>query len=272
MSKPIGVLLVDNHPLVRVGIRALLTTKRDVALLGEAAGVPEALYLCRELQPDVLLLACGLVQPSPVEVLVELREHCPALKVVLLSDNCEDLPIPELIAAGVSGCVLKDESVSAFVLAIRSTAIGGAWFSWPVAQKLAHVKVDELVEDGKVRLTPREFELLSLLGKGLSNREIAHLLATYVKAQTKVTGPSGTWWGPTAQDTNDGLGCNDDTNWHDTSQSTIAEGSTLIAHNDHKGKVSGTWYEWMGLEEVNVYPYPPQINRQRPPNLKIVLG
>lgn len=76
--------------------------------------------------------------------------------------------------------------------------------------------------------------------------------ATYVQSKTKITGPSGTAWGHTVQNTNGWPGCNDDTNWHDTVKVLIAEGSTLIAHNDHKGKVSGTWYPWLGLEDAQV--------------------
>ncbi|HEY1408006.1 MAG TPA: hypothetical protein VF434_03645 [Promineifilum sp.] len=76
--------------------------------------------------------------------------------------------------------------------------------------------------------------------------------ATYIQSKTKITGPSGTNWGYTVQHTNGWPGCNVDTGWHDTGMVLIAEGSTLKAHNDHKAQVSGSWYQWLGLEDASV--------------------
>ena len=115
MNQKIKVLLADDHPLVRKGIRATLTDERDFLVVGEAADGKTVQKLCRELQPDVLLLDLSMPESSPIEILTYLRTHCPEIKVLVLTAYDDDAYIYGLPAAGVAGYMLKDEAILRFV-------------------------------------------------------------------------------------------------------------------------------------------------------------
>jgi DNA-binding NarL/FixJ family response regulator len=172
MMEPIRVLLADDHPLVRAGIRTTLAGEEDVALVGEATDGHEAQRLCQKLQPDVLLLDLNMPGPSPFETVACLRECCPETRVLILTAYDDDAYIHGLTAAGVAGYVLKDEAAEAVVCAIRTAAEGGTWLSRPVVEKLAR----PATEDDQVKaadLTDREREVVRLMAEGWDNVRIA---------------------------------------------------------------------------------------------------
>ena len=109
MSRPIRVVLADDHPVVRAGLRLTLTAEPDIVLAGEATSGDEARRLARELEPDVLLLDLSMPGPPAAETVAYLRERWPALRVLVLTAYDDDTYVRGLVAAGVAGYVLKDE-------------------------------------------------------------------------------------------------------------------------------------------------------------------
>jgi DNA-binding NarL/FixJ family response regulator len=173
MVEPIRVLLADDHPLVRAGIRTTLAGEEDVALVGEATDGHEAQRLCQTLRPDVLLLDLNMPGPSPFETVACLRGCCPETRVLILTAYDDDAYIHGLTAAGVAGYVLKDEAAEAVVCAIRATAEGGTWLSRPVVEKLARSATGEDDQARAADLTDREREIVRLMAQGWDNVRIA---------------------------------------------------------------------------------------------------
>jgi len=171
MSEVIRVLLADNHPLRQVGMRTILAAQKDLKLVGEARDGNEVKRRVRELQPNVLLLDQDISSPPLVETLTYLRQHASEMKVLLLvaNENCT----PNLILAGLAGCLLRDEAVEAVIRAIRIVAQGDLWFSRAIGDKLVQWRADTLAHSGEPSLTNRERQILSLMGRGWDNAQIA---------------------------------------------------------------------------------------------------
>lgn len=167
MTNKIRVLLADDHPLVRTGLRTTLSSEIDIDLVAEATDGNETQSLCRKLQPDVLLLDLNMPGSSPYETIVYLREHCPTTKVLILTAYDDDAYVRGLAAAGVMGYVLKDEAPETIIQAIRAVMQDRMWFSQPIVEKLAHQEMED------TPLTEREQQILCLIAQGLDNVQIA---------------------------------------------------------------------------------------------------
>ena len=176
MGETIRVLVADDHPLMRTGICATLTAEPDMMLVGEAADGDEAQRLCQECNPDVLLLDLNMPGPSAFETVAFLREHCPQVKVVMLTAYDDDVYVRGLVAAGVAGYVLKDEIEEAVVRAIRTVMQGDTWFSRSVVEKLAQQANGEAPPSAKPTLTERESRVLQLLVAGKTDQQIGQEL------------------------------------------------------------------------------------------------
>jgi DNA-binding NarL/FixJ family response regulator len=174
MDPPIRVLLADDHPLVRAGLRATVAGAADIALVGEATTGEEVRRLCEELAPDVVLLDLQMPGPPPTATVAYLHEHCPGTRVLVLTAHDGDAYVLGLLAAGVAGYVLKDEVPEALLHAIHAVAGGGAWFSQGVMAALARSVASR--EAGGPHLTPRERALLAALERGWDNARIAATL------------------------------------------------------------------------------------------------
>jgi DNA-binding NarL/FixJ family response regulator len=185
MTRQIRVLLADDHPLIRAGIRTILTTEPDVRLVGEAIDGTDAQHLCRTLQPDVLLLDLNMPGPSPAETVAVLRTECPAVHVLVLTAHDDDAYVRALVAAGVDGYVLKDDATEAVVRAIHAVMQGDTWFSRPVMDKLARPETRGNLPSAKPALTAREMEVLRLVVAARTNQEIARALGISVKTVEK---------------------------------------------------------------------------------------
>jgi DNA-binding NarL/FixJ family response regulator len=169
---PITVLLVDDHPIVRAGLRALFDNHPDVQVVGEAASGEEAVALAGHLNPDVVLcdlrLGDGL---GGVETTAALRALSPAPAVIILTTFDRDAEILAAIEAGAAGYLLKDVSPGTILQSLRQAAAGQMVLAPELAQRVLHG-----MRQPKVRLTERELDVLRLLDAGASNREIARTL------------------------------------------------------------------------------------------------
>ena len=174
-SYPIRIALVDDHSLVRDGIRALLGVRPSFNVVGEAENGAQALDLCGRVSPDILLVDIGLKDMNGLELTRLLRIQYPDIKILILSmyDNHEY--IATSIRAGASGYVLKNAPSKEIIAAIEAIATGGTFYSAEVALKLATRKPDE------TELTPRESQVLIGLAQGLNNKTIARELAISVR-------------------------------------------------------------------------------------------
>ncbi len=174
MIAPIRVLLADDHPTLRAGVRAALEAAGDLLVVGEVDHgdlvVPRGL----ETQTDVLLLDIEMPGPGPLPIVAALHTHCPALKVVVLSAHDEEVYVRSLLAAGAAGYVRKDEPAEAIVDAVRTAARGGTWLSRSIAEALG--QPTEGPPPPAPALTEREQAVLRLLVEGRSNREISQAL------------------------------------------------------------------------------------------------
>jgi len=167
----IRILLADDHPLVRSGIRATLEGEKGVKLVGEATDGHEAQALCAELAPDLLLLDLSMPGPSPLETIRFVRERCPNTRVLILTAYDDDTYVRGLMGNGVDGYLLKDEATEALIQAILAVVQGGTWFSRGVVQKF--FEAPEARDRSALAFTRREQEMLSGIARGWDNRRIA---------------------------------------------------------------------------------------------------
>ena len=180
MSHPIRILIVDDHTLFRSGIKALLQRQEDFEVVGEAGDGLEGLKRAKSLQPDVVLLDLHMPGIGGREAVKLLSEEVPACNVLLLtvSEDAEDLI--ETIRAGARGYLLKNIETDFLLNAIRSAARGESVVSPQMTGKLmmgVRMGKDAVPgEDDKEKLSPREKEIIALLAKGVSNKEMAHTL------------------------------------------------------------------------------------------------
>ncbi|SFA69882.1 response regulator [Azotobacter beijerinckii] len=174
-APPIRIVLVDDHALVRDGIRALLAVMPQIEVVGEAESGAEALELLARVQPDLLLLDIGLKDTNGLELTSTLCRQYPDIKVLILSmyDNGEY--VRSSIRAGARGYVLKDASSREIVAAIEAIAAGGSFYSSEIARKLA----DRSAEPHN--LTPRECQILRMLAQGLDSKAMARELEISVR-------------------------------------------------------------------------------------------
>ncbi len=171
MTEVIRVLLADDHPALRVGLRVLLEHAHGVAVVGEAGDGAEALASIEALCPDVAVLDCHLPELAGAEVAAEVRRRRLATRVLALSAYRDERYVRAMLEAGAVGYLLKDEAPGAIVAAVRAAARGEGWFSPAIAaQVAAWVRGAQTSPGG---LTGREWEVLRLVAQGKGNKEIA---------------------------------------------------------------------------------------------------
>lgn len=177
MDRTVRVLLADDHPLVRAGIRTTLVAEGDFALVGEAASGDEARHICSELKPDVLLLDVHMPGPPAVETVRFVREQYPETKILILTAYDSDAYVRSLISAGAVGYLLKEEATQVVVRAIRTVLQGDTWFSRAIVEKMAHLAMGGQSAPTLLTLTERETQVLQLVAAGQTDRQIGLALA-----------------------------------------------------------------------------------------------
>jgi len=163
------ILLADDHPLVRSGIRTTLSREGQLEVVGEATDGAEVQRLCHELRPDLLLLDLSMPGPPPLETISCVHALSPETRVLVLSAYDDDAHVRSVAGVGIDGYLLKDEATETLLQAITAVMQDGSWFSRAVAQRFAGAKCD-LADDA---FTPRELELLTGIAQGWDNRRLA---------------------------------------------------------------------------------------------------
>lgn len=182
---PTRVLIVDDHPVVRTGIRNLLEKAADIQVVAEASSGEEALDMIKELDPDVLLLDMEMPGISGNQVAEELQKEEARVKILALSAHDDKQYIQELLANGASGYLIKEEVPEAIVEAVRGVARGErGWVSRQVAAKMTTWMQEEDEQD-KRGLTTREIQVLRAVVAGKTNQEIGLALGISEKTVEK---------------------------------------------------------------------------------------
>lgn len=162
----IRVLIADDHAVVRQGLRTFLDLQDDIEVVAEASDGAEALAAAEQHAPDVVLIDLVMPNVDGIEAIRGLRERVPQARAVVLSSFIDDERLLPAVRAGAAGYLLKDVQPQELVAAIRAVHEGGALLHPKVASRL----LEEVATDP---LTPREREVLSLIGRGMANKAIA---------------------------------------------------------------------------------------------------
>lgn len=180
MTDAVSVFLVDDHPVVRQGLRTFLETLDGVEVVGEAEDAEQALGAIEEALPDVVLMDLVLPGMDGIDATRRVRELSPSTKVIVLTSFADDEKVFPAIKAGAAGYLLKDVEPAELAEAIRTVHHGEALLHPRVAAKLMQDYAEQRRAPGG-DLTQRELEVLRLIARGMSNREIAKELVVAEK-------------------------------------------------------------------------------------------
>jgi len=175
-----NIVLVDDHKLVRDGIKTILERGAEFQVVGEAENGSDAVQLCKKAQPDLVLMDINLPGMNGLEATGELLRHCPQAKVVILSMYDDENSVVSAIRSGARAFVLKKASSTELVDALKTVARGGSYLSSEVSDRLlARIQRGDLDMHGHSpieSLSPRELQVLRLVAEGKTSKDIAALL------------------------------------------------------------------------------------------------
>ncbi len=188
ISNPIRILIVDDHAIVREGLRSFIQIKPDMEVVGEAGDGIEALEKARTLRPDVILLDIVMPRLDGIETIKQLKQQRCAARILVITSFAEDEQVFPAIKAGALGYLLKDSKPQELIQAIRNVYGGEPSLHPTVALRL----MDDLSRESELPqteepLTEREMDVLTLIAQGLSNREIGEQLHLSERTVAKYT-------------------------------------------------------------------------------------
>jgi two-component system, NarL family, invasion response regulator UvrY len=181
MTPGLRILIVDDHPIVRQGIRQTLADGTEIGEIGEAATPQEALDLIREHEWDVVILDIGLPGRGGLQLLKDIKHDVPRLPVLILSMHAEDQYAVRAIRAGAAGYLTKEAATEKLLDAVRKVAAGGRYISPELADRLATEVSVDASKPLHASLSDREFDVLRFIASGQTVGEIAGRLSLSVK-------------------------------------------------------------------------------------------
>jgi DNA-binding NarL/FixJ family response regulator len=173
------VLIVDDHPIVRQGMKLMIDAEPDLVVCGEAQSEQEARARVRALVPDAVIVDLSLDQGDGFNVVRDIRAHFPDMRVLVLSMHDEAVYAERLLSEGAAGYIMKHAATDQLVNALRVVLRGEIYLSETVRQRLSQAGVD--AEEPRTRLSARELQVIDLIGRGVSSRDIASRLSLSVK-------------------------------------------------------------------------------------------
>jgi DNA-binding NarL/FixJ family response regulator len=180
-SEQLNVLLVDDHAVVRSGLKLLLERERDIAVVGEAGTAEEGVLASRELEPDVVVMDVVLPDESGIDATRTIVREQPDARVLVLSMQEDPTYVREAFDAGASGYVLKEGADTDLVQAVREVGGGGRYVHPGLGARLITAETAERAKAEADPLSSREREVLRLLALGHTNQEVAQLLTISVR-------------------------------------------------------------------------------------------
>jgi DNA-binding NarL/FixJ family response regulator len=178
------VLIVDEHPIVRLGLRRVIETEQDLMVCGEAATAADTRSAIREFSPDLLICEIGFKHGDGIELVRYVRAHHPRLPILVLSAFDEAFYAERLLSVGASGYITKQAPSEQFMTSVRRVLQGGIYVSEAVGNNMIRKYAaggGEVAADPIERLSNRELQILQMIGKGMSTREMAQSLNLSVK-------------------------------------------------------------------------------------------
>ena len=186
MKNQIKIALVDDHKLVRNGIKSLLEEEKDIVVVSEGSNGLEAVSIVKNIQPDILIIDVRMPEMNGIEAVGRIRELNTSTKVIVLSMHDSEDYIIQSIKAGASGYLLKDTDKKEFIKAIRTVYDGGKYFSGDISNVIVSnylqnssketKKIAIIPESGSFGLTKKERQILTLILSGKTNIEISDIL------------------------------------------------------------------------------------------------
>jgi DNA-binding NarL/FixJ family response regulator len=187
--KKIGVLLADDHAVVRQGLRALLEAEGDIAVVGEAENGRQAVAQAKKNLPDVVVMDVAMPGMNGLEATRQIVRNVPSSKVLVLTSYGDEDYVTQLLEAGATGYLVKQTAAADLLRAIREVHLGNAFFSPSIAKRLRQQQSEALAGGQPAsrtdRLTSREAEVLQLVAEGFANKQIAAELFISIKTVEK---------------------------------------------------------------------------------------